>query len=78
MAEKPPIGIMPKYIWVEKRVDELKKSILRYKAAELEIEPAWIRELMDHIVYLEKEGIVINTNRSAYLESIRIAAKAGK
>jgi hypothetical protein len=75
---RPPIGIMPRYIWVEKRVDELKKCILRYKAAELEIKPAWIRELMEHIVYLEREGIAINTNGSAYLESIRIAAKEGK
>ena len=28
--EKPPIGIIPKYLWDEQRKDELSKAIYRY------------------------------------------------
>ena len=29
-SEKPPLGIMPEWLWVEHRRDELKYAIVRY------------------------------------------------
>jgi hypothetical protein len=46
--EKPPIGIMPKKIWIETRIEELHKAIERYFHSKFANEPIvgeWKKEL---------------------------------
>lgn len=44
-AVKPPIGIMPRYIWIAQRVEDLKAAIQRYTNAGQEVPAAWQHEL---------------------------------
>lgn len=44
-AMKPPLGIIPKGIWQEMRLTELKGAIERYLLAGLEVDLAWVKEL---------------------------------
>ena len=71
---RPPIGIMPQYIWVEKRAEELQQCILRYSAAGLELNPECITELMEHLRYLKSKNIEVNTHGSTILKGIRNGA----
>lgn len=48
-AERPPIGIMPEYIWVEQRVKELYEAIVRSNYSNCE---AWIEEWNRHVSWL--------------------------
>lgn len=43
-VEKPPLGIEPNYIWVERRKMDLKEAIKRYADAEMEIPSEWLEE----------------------------------
>jgi hypothetical protein len=45
MAERPPIGIMPEYIWKEARRNELQAAIERYIRAGFEPLDEWYIEL---------------------------------
>lgn len=47
IAPKPPRGIMPKEIWLEKRHDALGQAIERYLAADRNIPLKWIEEYND-------------------------------
>ena len=47
MTKKPPIGIIPRYIWELKRIKELKSAIRRFIAAGKEIPIEWINEYND-------------------------------
>lgn len=42
--ERPPIGVMPKFIWDEKRFEELQGAIMRYADRGFMISPEWIEE----------------------------------
>ena len=42
--DKPPLGIMPKFIWNEKRLSELILAIQRYLNVEMPIPIDWIEE----------------------------------
>jgi malonyl CoA-acyl carrier protein transacylase len=44
---KPPIGIMPRYVWDEKRAMELLAAIRRYVDAGLMPKKEWVHELCD-------------------------------
>lgn len=44
-AEKPPIGIMPKSIWIAKRIQEINEAINRYVDAGSTVPAAWTEEL---------------------------------
>jgi hypothetical protein len=44
LSNKPPIGIMPKYIWESKRRNELGDAINRYLEAALPVPSEWIEE----------------------------------
>lgn len=46
---KPLIGIMPKYIWEEKRFRELSEAMIRYLQAKLEVPTEWIDEYNEFI-----------------------------
>ena len=51
---KPPLGIMPEYIWKEKRRIELQKAIIRYLYVVKKVPEEWIREYNELVEYEEK------------------------
>jgi hypothetical protein len=44
MSERPPLGIMPRYIWNEKRLEDLRDAIYRYISAVRPVPAEWIEE----------------------------------
>ena len=44
MSEKPPIGLIPEYLWKEKRLFDIIEAINRYIEAKKEIPIEWIEE----------------------------------
>ena len=44
MSERPPLGLMPKYIWQEQRLQDIKEAITRYVSAGKEIPNEWLDE----------------------------------
>ena len=42
---KPPLGIIPKHLWIEQRKSELKAAIKRYFEADYPVPLEWIEEL---------------------------------
>lgn len=47
MTKKPPIGIIPRYIWELKRIKELKSAIRRFIAVGKQIPIEWVNEYND-------------------------------
>lgn len=47
---KPPIGLMPKFIWESRRVFDIMAAILRYENAGELVPEAWWQELRGHLV----------------------------
>lgn len=45
---KPPIGLTPKWLWIEQRRNEIVKAMGRYKEAGLPIPKKWTKELHQH------------------------------
>lgn len=52
-CEKPPLGVMPKYIWDKKRLSDLTSAIQRYIGAEKAIPKEWVDEYNELISALE-------------------------
>lgn len=77
MAEKPPLGIRPKYIWVLERVREIQEALLRYHEENKDYPDEWIIELVEHTRYLRSKEITVNTHGSDYLERIQNVIEAG-
>lgn len=46
-GKKPPLGLMPRKLWDEKRANEIKAAINRYTKAGLEIQTAWVEEYFE-------------------------------
>ena len=44
MAVRPPLGVMPRYLWVESRLEDLSRAITEYTQAGLELDPDWVTE----------------------------------
>jgi len=42
--EKPPLGLMPEWIWKERRVKEIDEAIKRYSAAKKAVPISWVAE----------------------------------
>lgn len=53
---KPPLGIEPEYIWMQRRVDDLQAAIERYAAAKMVIPIEWVREQNELISTLHEGG----------------------
>lgn len=52
---KPPLGIMPKKFWIEKRIADLKDTAIRYiQTSASNVNGTRIKELIDEIEELEK------------------------
>lgn len=56
MNELPPLGIIPRFVFAEKRLWEIDAAIRRYQEAHLPIPPEWVKERNEVIEYLQKEG----------------------
>jgi len=41
---EPPLGIMPRHIWIKERLDELESAIQRYIEADKSVPIEWIME----------------------------------
>ena len=52
-CEKPPLGVMPKYIWDKKRLSDLASAMQRYLDAEKLIPKEWIDEYNELMSTLE-------------------------
>ena len=46
--KKPPLGIEPEVVWVERRVAELGEAINRYINAGIEVPAYWVEEYNRH------------------------------
>lgn len=46
IAEKPPLGLMPRRIWDEKRRMDITEAMLRYSEVGKKIPDEWIEELL--------------------------------
>lgn len=55
-AEKPPLGLRPRWIAAEQRAQEIIMAIDRYNQAEKAVPQAWRDELAELNAWLEKEG----------------------
>lgn len=62
-STKPPIGVMPKHIWDERRLSDLCQAITRYCNADLVIDIEWIKEYNELI----KTNRVQNNNTAGKL-----------
>ncbi len=49
MSKKPPIGIVPKYLWKEQRRHDVSMAIISYVMSGSIIPEAWIKEYNDFI-----------------------------
>ena len=57
-AQAPPLGVMPRWLWREKRIVELMAALMRYRDAGLENDSmaAWRREVCELIAEALKEA----------------------
>lgn len=46
-CKKPPLGIMPRRLWINKRISELSDAIKRYLESGTQIPDEWIKEYND-------------------------------
>ena len=42
--KKPPLGIMPKYIWDDRRLTEIENAVIRFFEAQRAIPLEWVIE----------------------------------
>lgn len=47
---EPPLGIMPRHIWVEKRLNDIESAIKRYIEAEMPIPFDWVKEYIELVL----------------------------
>jgi hypothetical protein len=46
-TSKPPLGLMPRQMWLENRRDDIYDAIARYRAAGKDVSRDWLNELLD-------------------------------
>lgn len=54
MTEGPPLGIMPKWVWLEKRKKELREAIERYMISLYPVPEEWVDEYNELIRIINK------------------------
>lgn len=54
MTKPDPLGIEPRFIWVERRRDALLAAMARYQDGKYIIPVAWAEELAEHLRWLEE------------------------
>lgn len=55
---KPAMGIMPEWVWIERRNSELKDAIDRYMRADCQVPLEWIVEMNKHCNEFQAKGYV--------------------
>lgn len=53
-STKPPLGVMPRKIHLEKRLGELGYAIMNYVEARLEVPPEWVDEYNETLILLQE------------------------
>jgi hypothetical protein len=53
---RPPLGVMPRHLWLEGRIEDLRGAIERHLDAWLWPKVEWVREMADRIEEVAKEG----------------------
>ena len=53
--EEPPLGLMPKYVWMDKRIQAIKEAIQRFMEREKQIPIKWVTEYNDLLKDREEE-----------------------
>ena len=41
---KPPIGLLPQYLWKEQRMNEIKEAVARYMEVGARVSASWLEE----------------------------------
>lgn len=54
VANMQPVGIMPRFIWIEKRLDEIQQAIERRFNTTYEIPLEWVQERNELVKELER------------------------
>lgn len=54
--KKPPLGVEPEHIWMQRRIDDLQAAVERYAAAKIVIPVEWVRERNELISTLHEGG----------------------
>lgn len=57
---KPPIGIKPRFVWLDDRKIEIKEAIRRYLNTDLKIPLEWVKEYNQIIKEIGEENEPIN------------------
>lgn len=52
-GEKPPLGLVPKSIWMRLRLKDIQEAVTRYKKAKKEIPKEWLEEAGELALKLE-------------------------
>lgn len=52
--EKPPLGIIPKYLWEENRAQDILNAMVRYSEKHLPTPREWIFEIAEYIANKEQ------------------------
>lgn len=52
----PPLGAIPRYLWVEARLAELEAAIDRYITAHQPFPEEWATERNDHLAWLQAKA----------------------
>ena len=52
---RPPLGVMPKTLWVEDRVNDILEAMERYRRGKYIIPAEWAEELAEHLRTLERD-----------------------
>jgi hypothetical protein len=53
-AKKPPLGLIPKWLWLEKRKADVESAIKRYSDAKMNIPSSWVNELKEIEIAMSK------------------------
>lgn len=51
---KPPLGLRPRFIVAEHRLDEINAAIARYVAASVPVPQDWVDEYNELVAYLRR------------------------
>jgi hypothetical protein len=54
---KPPLGLMPKKLFLEQRFENIKEAIERYVKANMEIPTEWLDEYVEIQEYLKNTKV---------------------
>lgn len=60
--ERPPLGVMPRWLWLEHRRDELRSAMQRYIDAKVDVPYLFVKELEEILPEIDKE---ISASREA-------------